>query len=190
MKHFHFFISVIGTGFAHIAEELQEALIDKNDGDQNSVASLGAGAFKIWDRWVSEEGFLEKFINEKLPNFVSLNPNVTDFIISGPGAVLNYVELVQRYPNCTLYFVDRVSNDEVANQASMFFAGQKNQDSASWETFTAKMREKYDEAVATHSPSFTVYKSFFYDLDSDQLEVEPSGQTTLSYLKRVGIVRF
>jgi len=193
MPQLHIIIAKIGSGFSYVADELEKALVDKHS-DSNKVAQVGNGGMKQWKRFIqnpdgsSPSRAVLSFVSERFPTFVSLNPEVEDLVLSGPVVMMNLDAIIRDYPGSILYFIDRVSSEELSNQASNFYANNPTNDDDAWNALNAAINDAYDSAESTHGPSMQVYKNFFWDLDEEAIVVEPSEKTTLSYLKRVGIV--
>jgi hypothetical protein len=179
----HVIISSLGSGAKPIAVELQKTLIRKNN-LQNSVAIIPYGTYRTPRNDYKFLGF-----EKRLNNRVLKNPDLKDIIISGPGVLVSHELLLERFPDATLYFIERKDPTFENQQKNKFVKKRKLNSLVVWKNFKEKCNQGLLELKSKHQLDFKSWKNFYYNLDSDNIEIVETRQTTLPYLKQVAMVK-
>ena len=197
MTTYHFIVGGPGTGTGSIVSELLPVLRQKN-GSAASVQTVLWGKYKNWrpNARYRPGIFFENFAERQLSN-----PDVTDWIIHGPGLILNYELVLEKLTPNIQYFVKRNSEEYTNKTASRmlrkveFFKniaeGKKNRVKERWDEVTENSLILINNATDTLNLDWTPFRSFYLDTDDQagtpNVTILPSQQTSLSYLRQVAI---
>jgi len=180
--HLHLIVSKFGGGASTVAENLQATLELITD-SQIVVSALGG-----WKAWGIPGKFDYVNVSKRLENNISIAPSAEHFILHGPAVVSCLEELKNDYPNHTIYFTERVLDNDYEERKSKYYnRHNKNLGQEIWNEFNTEIETNYANLVSTYNPEFIVFKDFKFDLD-ENLFVEPTLNTSLSYLIKVGLI--
>lgn len=197
MTTYHFIVGGPGTGTGSIVSELLTTLRQKN-GNSQSVQSILWGKYKNWRPNAKYRPgiFFENFQERR-----AASPNVTDWIIHGPGLMLNFERVNETLTPNVKYFVKRNSDEYTLKTATRmlrkieFFKnmneGKKGRVKDKWNLITENANLLVTNASASLNLEWTPFRSFYLESDDNtgatSIAVLPATQTALSYLRQVAI---
>ena len=197
MSTYHLIVGGPGTGTGSIVSELTSTLRQKN-GNQNSVQPILWGKYKNWRPNAKYRPgiFFENFQEKQLSM-----PEVTDWVIHGPGLMVNFERVIETLTPNVKYFIKRNSEEYTIKTSNRmlrkieFFKNVNN-------TRQGKVKNKWVELVenanlivnnasAVANAEWIPFRSFYLDSDENTgqavVTVLPATQTSLSYLRQVAI---
>lgn len=197
MTTYHFIVGGPGTGTGSVVSELLPVIRQKN-GRADSVQTVLWGKYKNWRPNASYRPgiFFENFSEKRLAN-----PNVTDWIIHGPGLMLNFERTVETLVPNVQYFIKRNSSDYTNKTATRmlrkieFFKNvaenKKNLVKNRWDTVSENALILVNNATTALNLEWIPFRSFYLDTNDQTatttISILPAQQTTLSYLRQVAI---
>lgn len=197
MTTYHFIVGGPGTGTGSIVSELLPVLRQKN-GRADSVQTILWGKYKNWRPNATYRPgiFFENFSEKRLAN-----PNVTDWIIHGPGLVINFERILETLTPNVQYFVKRNSEEYTNKTATRmlrkneFFKNvpedKKQVVKNRWKAATDNALILVNNATDALNLDWVPFRSFYLDTEdqtgSPIVTILPAQQTTLSYLRQVAI---